>query len=73
MFPKGIRYNKKLEVCRTEKYNSVFLWIARQQQDLSNKKTGMPELSLDYAGLVELMRKMSNQFINVFCNFKSNI
>lgn len=53
MFPKGIRYNKKLEVCRTEKYNSIFLWIAHQQQVLSNKKTGIPELSLDYAGLVE--------------------
>jgi len=52
MFPKGIRYNKKLEVCRTEKYNSVFFWITYQQQDLSNKKTGIPELSLDYAGLV---------------------
>jgi site-specific DNA recombinase len=53
LFPNGIRYNRKKDTVRTDKYNPLFLWIARQQQDAANNKNGIPELSLEYAALVE--------------------
>ncbi|MHB8261008.1 MAG: recombinase family protein [Bacteroidia bacterium] len=56
LFPKGIRYNRKSDTVRTEKYNSLFLWIARQQQDVSQNKNGIPELNLSYAALVARTR-----------------
>ncbi len=37
---------------RTTKYNSVFLWLVKQKQDLEQKKCGIPSLNLDYAALV---------------------
>ncbi|MBX7206529.1 MAG: recombinase family protein [Bacteroidia bacterium] len=52
VFPEGIAYDKKNDQCRTSKINWVFLWIARQQQELANKKTGIPGLNLQYASLV---------------------
>lgn len=54
VFPEGIAYDKKNDKCRTSKINWTFLWIARQQQDLADKKTGIPGLNLEYASLVEL-------------------
>ena len=52
LFPKGIRYNRKTDSVRTEKYNSLFLWIARKQQEVGENKNGIPELNLSYAALV---------------------
>ncbi len=52
LFPEGLRYNKRTDTVRTTKYNSVFLWLALQQQDLEQKKCGIPSLNLDYAALV---------------------
>jgi site-specific DNA recombinase len=52
IFPAGIAYDKKNDQCRTSKINWVFLWIARQQQDFADKKTGIPGLNLGYASLV---------------------
>ncbi|MBX7206038.1 MAG: recombinase family protein [Bacteroidia bacterium] len=60
VFPEGISYDKKNDQCRTPKINWVFLWIARQQQELADKKTGIPGLNLGYASLVELEGEMSN-------------
>ncbi|MFA6945566.1 MAG: hypothetical protein WC220_06640 [Pedobacter sp.] len=50
-FPEGIRYNKKIDKCRTTRVNSVFAYIAHLKQDLSQQKRGIPELNLDYASL----------------------
>ena len=52
LFPNGIRYNRKSDAVRTDKYNPLFLWIARQQQKVSENKNGIPELNLSYAALV---------------------
>ncbi len=49
----GITYNKKNDAVRTLSYNKLFLWTARQQQDLAENKIGIPELNLAYADLVE--------------------
>lgn len=51
VFPEGISYNKKTDECRTTRINSVFSYIAHLQQGLSQKKSGIPELNLDYAAL----------------------
>ena len=53
VFPKGIRYNKDLDECRTDEIEPVFAYIAHQLQALEGKKKGIPELNLRYAGLVE--------------------
>jgi site-specific DNA recombinase len=63
LFPNGIRYNKKSNEVRTEKYNPLFLWIARQQQDGSQKKSGIPELNLSYAALVAPEIQNSNEIL----------
>lgn len=52
LFPEGIAYNRKTDQCRTSKINAVFLQILRWKQDFTQQKTGIPELNLDYAGLV---------------------
>ena len=52
VFPDGIRYNKKTDGCRTSRINVVFGYIARLMQDLTQQKSGIPELNLDYAALV---------------------
>ena len=52
LFPNGIRYNRKSDAVRTDKYNPLFLWIARQQQEVGENKNGIPELNLSYAALV---------------------
>jgi site-specific DNA recombinase len=53
IFPDGMRYNKKNNTVRTFKFNDLLLWTACKQQDLEENKTGIPELNLSYAGLVE--------------------
>ncbi|MHB8261361.1 MAG: recombinase family protein [Bacteroidia bacterium] len=52
LFPNGIYYNRKTGTVRTNSYNSLFLWMCRQQQDVSQNKNGIPELNLSYAALV---------------------
>ncbi len=52
LFPEGISYNRKIDQCRTNKINAVFLQILRWKRDLMNEKSGIPELNLDYAALV---------------------
>ena len=53
LFPEGIRYSKRINLCRTPKYNSSFLWIAQQAQSLGKSRVGIPELNLTYPQLVE--------------------
>ncbi len=53
LFPDGIRYNKRINICRTPKLNSSFLWIVERIQALEKKKVGIPELNLTYPNLVE--------------------
>lgn len=52
LFPLGLRYCKEEGLVRTEDFNSVFLWIARKQQELEQKKCGISSLNLDDAALV---------------------
>ena len=52
IFPEGISYDKKNNVCRTTRINSIFLQSALLAQNLSNKKTGIPALNISYSGLV---------------------
>lgn len=52
LFSKGIRYCKNLGLVRTGEYNPMFLWIAHKQQDLGQKKSGIPSLNVDDAALV---------------------
>ena len=70
LFPNGIRYNKKSNEVRTDKYNPLFLWIARQQQDLSQNKSGISELNLPYAALVDLTSRNSNHLLKEIINVK---
>jgi hypothetical protein len=55
LFPSGINYNKKNDGCRTERINFVFLYLAYLQQIMSNKKSGIPELNLDFAAFAGLV------------------
>jgi len=64
LFPKEIRYNRKTDSVRTEKYNSLFLWIARKQQEVGENKNGIPELNLSYAALVDVTSNRSNRLID---------
>ena len=64
LFPKEIRYNRKTDSVRTEKYNSLFLWIARKQQEVGENKNGIPELNLSYAALVDVASNKSNRLID---------
>ncbi len=52
LFPEGITYSKEKNCCRTTKINSVFSYIAHLAQEVSHKKSGIPELSLEYSALV---------------------
>ncbi len=52
VFPEGIRYNKENDTVRTDKFNMAFLWMACQQQTLSQIKSGIPILNLGYSALV---------------------
>lgn len=68
LFPKGLRYCKEEGLVRTEDFNFVFLWIARKQQELEQKKCGISSLNLDDAALVVLPDQISNQEIDELRN-----
>jgi hypothetical protein len=75
LFPEGITYSKKNDGCRTTRVNSVFAHIAGLAQVLRHKKSGIPELNLDYAALVGWTGERSNLFddlkaINNVCNYQ---
>lgn len=53
LFPKGLNYNKRNDTVRTEKINQAFLWMACQQQKLSQIKSGIPILNIKYSALVD--------------------
>jgi site-specific DNA recombinase len=53
LFPEGLVYDKKNEVCRTTRIDSTFLTILLQSQALEQKKIGIPQLGLKYSDLVE--------------------
>ena len=38
LFPKGLNYNKRNDIVRTEKINQAFLWMACQQQKICQNK-----------------------------------
>lgn len=67
VFPTGIHYHRKTEGCRTERINGVFLQSALLTQIAAGKKTGIPELGIEYARLVELVgvEPTSKQGINM--------
>jgi len=67
LFPSGIGYSKKTDGCRTSRINFVFLYIAYLQQVIGNKKSGIPELNLDFAAfacLVAESERFSTQFVD---------
>ena len=53
LFPKGLNYNKRNDTVRTENINQAFLWMACQQQKLSQIKSGIPILNIKYSALVD--------------------
>ncbi|WP_368077621.1 recombinase family protein [Mucilaginibacter sp. L3T2-6] len=55
LFPSGISYCKKTDGCRTSRINFLFLYLAYLQQIISNKKSGIPELNLDFAAFAGLV------------------
>lgn len=55
VFPEGITFSKKKEEVRTPRINFLFLYIAYFQQIISNKKSGIPELNLDFAAFACLV------------------
>lgn len=55
LFPEGITFSKKREEVRTPRINFLFLYIAYLQQIISNKKSGIPELNLDFAAFAGLV------------------
>ena len=55
VFPEGITFSKKKEEVRTPRINFVFLYLAYLQQLIGNKKSGIPELNLDFAAFACLV------------------
>jgi site-specific DNA recombinase len=55
VFPSGITYDKKNNNCRTSRINSVFLYLAYFQQVVGKKKSGIPDLGLDYSAFASLV------------------
>ena len=55
LFPGGLSYSKLHDKCRTGRINFVFLYLAYIQQVIGNKKSGIPELSLDFAAFADLV------------------
>jgi site-specific DNA recombinase len=51
IFPEGITYNRETDQCRTNRINSVFVYIAYLKQLMVKKERGIPALQLDYASL----------------------
>lgn len=52
IFPEGIHYNRKIDGCRTFSLDPMFAQIALLKQDFTNKKSGIPQLNMDYSALV---------------------
>ena len=52
LFPEGIRYNKKNNICRTNRINSVFGYISQLNWDSSKQKSGISTVKFDYSALV---------------------
>lgn len=63
LFPKGLNYNKRNDTVRTENINQAFLWMACQQQKISQIKSGIPILNIKYSALVEETMPESNEII----------
>ncbi len=55
LFPAGITYSKIKDKCRTTRINFLFSYIAYFQQNVSQKKGGIPDLSLDFASFADLV------------------
>ncbi|WP_353959498.1 recombinase family protein [Mucilaginibacter flavus] len=55
VFPDGITFSKKKEEVRTPRINFLFLYMTYFQQLISNKKSGIPELNLDFAAFACLV------------------
>jgi hypothetical protein len=54
VFPDGITFSKKKEEVRTPRINFLFLYLTYLQQLMGNKKSGIPELNLDFAAFALL-------------------
>jgi len=52
IFPSGITYNKKNDVCRTKEINPLFLYIAHLKLGLDKKEIGTNEVNFNCADLV---------------------
>lgn len=52
LFPEGMSYNRKNDQCRTTRINEVFLGIARQAHELTQKKNGDNTFVLSPSSLV---------------------
>jgi len=77
-FRKGLLLVKKKEEVRTPRINSLFLYLAYFRKITSNKKSGIPELNLDFAAfayVVEGSGKSSDIHadIEAVINAKSSI
>ncbi len=53
VFPKGIRYNKENQQCRTVEINPLFSYIAHLKRVLEEKKIGINEVDFKYSDLVD--------------------
>ncbi len=52
LFPEGISYNKKNDLCRTKRINSVLWHIAQLSMDIAKIKSGEPKFIFDFPALV---------------------
>lgn len=52
VFPKGIRYNKKNDECRTSEMDPVFGWIAQQQGEMEVNEKGNSPIFMKNSPLV---------------------
>ena len=55
LFPLGISYDKKSDGCRTERINSVFLYLAYLKQVMRGEKHGIPALQLEFSSFARLV------------------
>ncbi len=57
VFPDGISYSKKKEEVRTKRINFAFAYVAYLQQNITQKKRGIPGLNLNYASFADLVAR----------------
>ncbi len=57
IFPDGLVYSKKNDGVLTQRINSMFLQVAYFKQVTAKKKSGIPELNLDFAALSALVER----------------